>query len=156
MLNMCHSLCGSVDWNTSLASWIRGRTTSLLMWECGLKPVDLLHPRYTVAVTPYVGVWIETLRTSWQTISWKSLLMWECGLKRPTKTIRIWVKNVTPYVGVWIETRMRYWRLPKSMVTPYVGVWIETLNSLIYTGLTLSLLMWECGLKHHLRDNERR
>ena len=32
---------------------------SLLMWECGLKHV-LGNVIYTLVVTPYVGVWIET------------------------------------------------------------------------------------------------
>ena len=50
-------------------------------------------------------------------------------------------------MGVWIETVKLLDELDNYKVTPYVGVWIETLNSLIYTGLTLSLLMWECGLK---------
>ena len=34
---------------------------SLLMWECGLK-LHTRHPKKLVqGVTPYVGVWIETM-----------------------------------------------------------------------------------------------
>ena len=55
----CHSLCGSVDWN----------------------PLTGEKPR-VIAVTPYVGVWIETI-------------VYNNNLKN---------KDVTPYVGVWIET----------------------------------------------------
>ena len=55
----CHSLCGSVDWNSSAYDLIQAYCKSLLMWECGLK------------------------RVSHNQIIWggKSLLMWECGLK---------------------------------------------------------------------------
>ena len=54
------------------------------MWECGLKLVnDNLRP--VGSVTPYVGVWIETLQVG--------------HAKR--------LHCVTPYVGVWIETVRR-------------------------------------------------
>ena len=33
---------------------------SLLMWECGLKLYFAIQGYVPVAVTPYVGVWIET------------------------------------------------------------------------------------------------
>ena len=37
------------------------QTPSLLMWECGLKqPWDIIL-EYHLDVTPYVGVWIETV-----------------------------------------------------------------------------------------------
>ena len=35
-----------------------------------------------------------------------------------------------------------------TLVTPYVGVWIETTCAQSYPTVILSLLMWECGLKH--------
>ena len=34
---------------------------SLLMWECGLKHVQAVLVCLVCEVTPYVGVWIETL-----------------------------------------------------------------------------------------------
>ena len=34
---------------------------SLLMWECGLKQRTAFGTRLDGGVTPYVGVWIETL-----------------------------------------------------------------------------------------------
>mgnify|MGYP000341142818 CR=1 FL=1 len=34
---------------------------SLLMWECGLKRTTFGVEDWQVGVTPYVGVWIETL-----------------------------------------------------------------------------------------------
>ena len=77
------------------------------------------------AVTPYVGVWIET-----------------SDVEREEVTA-----YVTPYVGVWIETPGLVGRRCYRKVTPYVGVWIETHDNGGWYTLTLSLLMWECGLK---------
>ena len=36
-----------------------GRSTSLPLWECGLKSVKFLIPFASAVVTPLVGVWIE-------------------------------------------------------------------------------------------------
>ena len=77
-----HSLCGSVDWNLADCEKWYGQPMSLLMWECGLKQFaggEADHPvgghslcgsvdwnlnempyLRIHAVTPYVGVWIET------------------------------------------------------------------------------------------------
>ena len=51
-------------------------------------------------------------------------------------------------MGVWIETSHRIYTEKVLTVTPYVGVWIETPPMKAPTSLMLSLLMWECGLKH--------
>ena len=53
------------------------------MWECGLKLFGDGTGENLEGVTPYVGVWIETMRRG--------------------NRLRKYV--VTPYVGVWIETR---------------------------------------------------
>ena len=37
---------------------------SLLMWECGLKLIEVLYAPTDKKVTPYVGVWIETLTSN--------------------------------------------------------------------------------------------
>ena len=50
-------------------------------WVCGLKPVPYNNVA-TIQVTPFVGVWIETLEIS----------------------AKIQTHQVTPFVGVWIET----------------------------------------------------
>ena len=55
-------------------------------------------------VTPFVGVWIETLLEGWAKE----------------------VNTVTPFVGVWIETPMPVLASMVVFVTPFVGVWIET------------------------------
>ena len=76
-------------------------------------------------VTPYVGVWIETLYIA----------------------SNVTACTVTPYVGVWIETTLRHRHGQMLEVTPYVGVWIETQKKIPMNVLRVSLLMWECGLK---------
>ena len=55
---------------------------SLPAWECGLKLSLCIGNIFLYAVTPRVGVWIETI----------------CG----NNTLFICI--VTPRVGVWIET----------------------------------------------------
>ena len=80
------------------------------MWECGLKlSMTLLQP--VTYVTPYVGVWIETVTCRTGSNITVSLLMWECGLKLVSEKVLPFVE-VTPYVGVWIETRLT-WKLLK-------------------------------------------
>ena len=56
--------------------------TSHPSWVCGLKLMVLLSVGIYYWVTPFVGVWIETLI-----------------LSRSSFTLK-----VTPFVGVWIET----------------------------------------------------
>ena len=51
-------------------------------WVCGFKRHDIYYICFFLAVTPYVGVWIET----------------------PTCDCFQNHSQVTPYVGVWIET----------------------------------------------------
>ena len=84
-------------------------------------------------VTPYVGVWIETITDNNQEIKANtSLLMWECGLKQKYLGYYEDWRNVTPYVGVWIETWAASCLGTGVTVTPYVGVWIETLRGWRY------------------------
>ena len=78
-----------------------------------------------IIVTPYVGVWIETL-------SYQSFKI------RP---------QVTPYVGVWIETQVLAMTMLLRLVTPYVGVWIETDQMAAQFGIKASHPTWVCGLK---------
>ena len=131
----CHSLCGSVDWNPSMIRKGGKNLKSLLMWECGLKP-EFEQRIYAADRHSLCG------SVDWNTI-----------YRTPGRT-----NKVTPYVGVWIETGTELYSLHRPAVTPYVGVWIETLTIIArYTSL-LSLLMWECGLKHedkhHLDNNQ--
>ena len=61
-----------------------------------------------IAVTPFVGVWIEICRRDVLTLLCAtSLPSWECGLKY-VKHESDWGQNkVTPFVGVWIEISNR-------------------------------------------------
>ena len=47
----------------------------------------------TVEVTPYVGVWIETLFGCVPQLGYMSLLMWECGLKHTVELARDYYKE---------------------------------------------------------------
>ena len=100
-------------------------------------------------VTPFVGVWIETLsekehrqkrqsHPSWvcglkQTNRNSSLISilshpsWVCGLKPHKQEVHKLLYFVTPFVGVWIETDVFVCDGYRICVTPFVGVWIETL-----------------------------
>ena len=58
------------------------------------------------AVTPFVGVWIETAELD----------------------LNLTCLQVTPFVGVWIETSTTAKYSRGVPVTPFVGVWIETVS----------------------------
>ena len=99
---------------------------SLLMWECGLKQFGTDVIEGDGIVTPYVGVWIETLcqsNVSMQPIVTPYVGVWIETIQRPKQIVYI---QVTPYVGVWIETLQVGHAKRLHCVTPYVGVWIET------------------------------
>ena len=55
-------------------------------------------------VTPYAGVWIETLNLCIAHPSLTSLPTRECGLKPENTAVQVTAIIVTPYAGVWIET----------------------------------------------------
>ena len=74
-------------------------------WVCGLKLKIIEFIERRTQVTPFVGVWIETL------VFYLLLSL---------------VLKVTPFVGVWIETTGRLRLCSGIIVTPFVGVWIET------------------------------
>ena len=75
-------------------------------WVCGLKHMKHLTRHHAPAVTPCVGVWIET------------------ALIIDARACAI----VTPCVGVWIETIASSADYNQYYVTPCVGVWIETIG----------------------------
>ena len=77
-------------------------------------------------VTPFVGVWIE-IEAVYKTglCFTPSLPSWECGLKFRTPQANNVDLHVTPFVGVWIEIPSRLMRDTVGKVTPFVGVWIE-------------------------------
>ena len=142
-----HTLRGCVDWN------IRKDGSSRVY-----------------GVTPYVGVWIETLNSAHILIAFASHPTWVCGLKQSSPYL-LQQLTVTPYVGVWIETSVNFkvkrsfchtlrgcvdWNrhiqqnLTFLIVTPYVGVWIETISLAISLPNSSSHPTWVCGLKRFL------
>ena len=66
-----------------------------------------IQPFAEYAVTPCMGVWIET----------------RCN------NTEIWVSFVTPCMGVWIETFASGIIFYRAGVTPCMGVWIETTST---------------------------
>ena len=98
-------------------------------------------------VTPYVGVWIETVITIPLTVAELSHPTWVCGLKLYISLNTCLLCTVTPYVGVWIETMSMEVFPGCTIVTPYVGVWIETWMCNIYKLYEKSHPTWVCGLK---------
>ena len=74
---------------------------------CGLKLEIAMLKAKAREVTPFVGVWIETVcRASGREF-----------------------RTVTPFVGVWIETHIVPTFRGLVEVTPFVGVWIETADT---------------------------
>ena len=77
-------------------------------------------------VTPFVGVWIETICETKSASLARSHPSWVCGLK-PNVSSKVQKRcPVTPFVGVWIETTFSDVFVCDGYVTPFVGVWIET------------------------------
>ena len=98
-------------------------------------------------VTPYVGVWIETVSTYVVLCVLRSHPTWVCGLKQTSNPPLPLLRVVTPYVGVWIETCPRSLSPVRWIVTPYVGVWIETPSPMAVMCWRVSHPTWVCGLK---------
>ena len=72
-------------------------------WVCGLKQA-VRKGASGDAVTPCVGVWIETTASCRACITPKSHPAWVCGLKHIKLALYFRTLQVTPCVGVWIET----------------------------------------------------
>ena len=85
----------------------------------------MLQPEVAGRVTPFVGVWIETLGNAKE----------------------LGVEGVTPFVGVWIETSEYFQPEFDNLVTPFVGVWIETGKHWMTSAKPTSHPSWVCGLK---------
>ena len=73
-------------------------------WVCGLKQNDLQSANVAKTVTPFVGVWIETLGEKEKLPYIWSHPSWVCGLKLKSRCHQSVEGFVTPFVGVWIET----------------------------------------------------
>ena len=98
-------------------------TLSHPTWVCGLKHTYNIRVLYRDCVTPYVGVWIETVMCGLKHDNPMSHPTWVCGLKLPKAIAARSESLVTPYVGVWIETSMAQYSAISKMVTPCVGIY---------------------------------
>ena len=84
-----------------------------------------IQPFAEYAVTPCMGVWIETGHPEAE------------GAETA----------VTPCMGVWIETAGSSAAQMIAQVTPCMGVWIETTNRIKMLKPNVSHPVWVCGLK---------
>ena len=120
-----HTLRGCVDWNVKLARFFELQKKSHPSWVCGLKHNCWRYLCSPGRVTPFVGVWIETL---------------DDGSKS-------WLQRVTPFVGVWIETWDTYSsrRSPESHPSWVCGLKLARCRDISF--LCRSHPSWVCGLK---------
>ena len=116
-------------------------------WVCGLKLNDKPPAFWSNNVTPFVGVWIETICPMIAKSVRPSHTLRGCVDWNTPEIVKNLNKNVTPFVGVWIETRPTLAQLQDWSVTPFVGVWIETRNSSNSLAGRSSHPSWVCGLK---------
>ena len=124
-----HSLCGSVDWNSTSSCFLAIANMSLLMWECGLK-----HYRY--------GLFSRNLGHSLcGSVDWNI---------HDLDRIMLALSHSLCGSVDWNDF-VDYSQI-NDEVTPYVGVWIETCPANPVSVTRQSLLMWECGLKLTVRD----
>ena len=122
---LCHSPCGSVDWNTEILPKIGSYKKSLPMRECGLKP------KFEVKINSYgkslpmreCGLKQEVISNS--ATENESLPMRECGLKPWQEHYWRTLARHSPCGSVdWNPKELE--KLGKEVVTPHAGVWIET------------------------------
>ena len=63
-----------------------------------------------LAVTPCMGVWIETTKACDGSLQSASHPVWVCGLKQVVRYGKAKEQTVTPCMGVWIETGGEVWK----------------------------------------------
>ena len=123
-----HTLYGCVDWNLSKSSMNEDK-----------------------AVTPCMGVWIETYRNLQWMKTKQSHPVWVCGLKRPCRSVSL---PSTPSHPVWVcglKLRRSLGCIGNGMSHP---VWVCGLKRQYHEGSAidgerlLSYPVWVCGLKH--------
>ena len=106
------------------------------------------------AVTPFVGVWIETVNNSLTSVTPRSHPSWVCGLKQ--KELQNGSKTTLSHPS-WVcglKQELARPRHTEPRVTPFVGVWIETRNRQLKAYKLWSHPSWVCGLKHEAASNQ--
>ena len=149
-----HTLRGCVDWNF----------------------IDIVKATGT-AVTPCVGVWIETCKSCiYETdnrchtlrgcVDWNRRRYAKRTDREVTPCVGVWIETfgitvpfadfeVTPCVGVWIETVCVLQDNFCGNVTPCVGVWIETNRCISISKYQMSHPAWVCGLKQTINVGDQ-
>ena len=107
-----------------------------------------IQPFAEYAVTPCMGVWIET----WLVVilmmnGWMSHPVWVCGLKL-CSLLRL--RQVMRSHPVWVcglKQAQQQRQQTLLQVTPCMGVWIETTEANFGAVILRSHPVWVCGLK---------
>ena len=99
-----HSLCGSVDWNSSCIGCLYVVRCHSLCGSVDWNSVDIIVIHQPNTVTPFVGVWIEIIVLLAHLIkktchSLRGSVDWNSPITADISDPPI----VTPFVGVWIE-----------------------------------------------------
>ena len=101
-----------------------------------------------IAVTPFVGVWIEIIYAVLiRQKRIQSLPSWECGLKSLTYGMAHTRITSLPSWECGLKSNLTETNRISDGVTPFVGVWIEISIFSRMGGVVSSLPSWECGLK---------
>ncbi len=93
---------------------------------CGLKQCINLRALSQLRVAPYTGVWIETVITRPQRVSYAVAPYTGVWIETHHHRSSSYLRAVAPYTGVWIETPSMFIIVIADKVAPYTGVWIET------------------------------
>ena len=102
---------------------------------------------YKCPVTPFVGVWIETVFLAAWRRNFGSHPSWVCGLKQ-TENGNLMYQSCHTLRGCVDWNTLSPAPLPLGCVTPFVGVWIETrFSRFCCEALKESHPSWVCGLK---------
>ena len=144
-----HTLYRCVDWNMKLVCRSWPFTYGHTLYRC----VDWNIIRNTIititAVTPYTGVWIETLMSCRHRSLSLSHLIQVCGLKLPGLLgyAEVRQSHLIQVCGLKLLHHRR--KEEQGLVTPYTGVWIETTHGVVNVKANMtSHLIQVCGLKH--------
>ena len=131
----------------NLLSYIKKGGESLPLWERGLKSDRISKNRLCIIVAPLVGAWIEIIRemSTRMIFSVAPLVGAWIEMVEAQSVLRIF--PVAPLVGAWIEIGKNGTDRCGRKVAPLVGAWIEIFTDVKTKIASMSLPLWERGLK---------
>ena len=120
---------------------------SLPLWERGLKFYTKEKNKLNACVAPLVGAWIEIsiAKRPYSAIIVAPLV--GAWIEILYVAITSTAKKVAPLVGAWIEITSHIRPKTFDVVAPLVGAWIEMEKQRTILKATMSLPLWERGLK---------